>query len=135
MKLTPEEIKQWNDAVSQLTAICNKHCTEEEQCKNCPFNSMRFGEYGEPEYCAIRAGVLYTGERKVTPSDYLRNLKEKRLRSREMLAIVKSCITCHWRNKETNFCPELGMHIMAPDTKLCDQWKPRVDLFEMEQKP
>ena len=135
MKLTPEEIKQWNDAVSTITAICNKHCTEEEQCKDCPFNSMRFGEYGEPEYCGIRAGVLYTGEHKVTPSDYLRNMKEKRLRPRKLLAVAKNCITCYWLNKESNFCPELRIHIMLPDAKMCDQWKPRVDLFEMEQKP
>ena len=135
MNLTPEEIKQWNDAVSQLTAICNKHCTDEHQCADCPFDSMRFGEYGEPEFCGIRAGVLYRGEHMITPGDYLKNMKEKRLRNCEQWCLIKNCISCYWRNKKSNFCPELGMHIMAPDAKLCDQWKPRVDLFEMEQKP
>ena len=135
MNLSEEETKRWNESIGWITRICNKHYTEEHQCEDCPFDSLRFGEYGESDYCGIRSGVLYTGEHKVTPSNYLRNLKEKRLRSREQLAVVKNCITCHWRNKESNFCPELGMHIMFPDTKMCDQWKPRVDFFEMEQKP
>ena len=69
MKLSPEEIKQWNDAVSKLTATCNKHCTDECQCEDCPFDYMRFGEYGEPEFCGIRAGVLYRGEHTVTPDE------------------------------------------------------------------
>ena len=133
MKLTPEEIKQWNAAVGSITAICNKHCTEEQQCKDCPFNSMRFGEYGEPEYCAIRAGVLYKGEHELSPSDFLKNLKEERLRPYEKTTVIKSCKTCRWRNEETNYCPELGLHVANPEIRMCNRWDPRHDLFEKEQ--
>ena len=130
MKLTPEEIKQWNAAVGSITAICNKHCTEEQQCKDCPFNSMRFGEYGEPEFCGIRAGVLYRGEYMVSPEDYLKNLKESKLKPYDKLAIIRNCKTCHWRNKDTGFCPELGFCIMNPEIRKCDSWKPRSDIFD-----
>lgn len=135
MKLTPEEIKQWNDAINQLTAICNKHCTEENQCKGCPFNSMRFGEYGEPEYCAIRAGVLYKGEHELSPGDYLRNLREGCLRPYEKEVVIKSCKTCHWRNRDTNYCPELRLHVVNFEIRMCTRWAPRHDIFEMGQKP
>ena len=134
MKLNSEEIKQWNDAVSQLTAICNKHCTDGRQCEDCPFDYIRFGEYGEPEFCGIRAGVLYRGEHMVTPDDYLKNMKEKRLQSYEKETIIKSCVTCYWRNKDTNFCPELHLHIMNPEIRKCEKWKPRLDLFDKEQQ-
>ena len=133
MKLTPEEIKQWNDAVSAITAICNKHCTEEQQCEDCPFDSMRFGEYGEPEYCAVRAGVLYKGEYELSPDDYLRNLREGCLRSYEKEVVIKSCKTCFWRNKDTNYCPELRLYVANPEIRMCTRWAPRQDIFEKEK--
>ena len=130
MNLSEEEIKRWNESIGWITGICNRHCTEENQCKGCPFDALRFGEYGEPEFCGIRAGVLYRGEWMVTPDDYLRNLKEKRLRAYEKEVIIKNCVTCHWRDKKTNFCPELGLHVMSPDIRMCDNWIPRHDLFD-----
>ena len=135
MKLTPEEIKRWNEAVNTLTGICNNHCTEEKQCEDCPFDSMRFGNYGEPEYCGIRTGVLHRGASEISPEDYLKNLKEKRLRACEKWCLVKNCLSCYWRNKDTNFCPELMLHVQAPESRMCDKWKPRVDLFDKESQP
>jgi Fe-S-cluster-containing hydrogenase component 2 len=133
MKLSPEEIKKWNDAVSTLTAICNHHCTEKGCCEGCPFDALRFHDAsGERSWCPIGAAVLYEGAHRVRIEDFIQTELCPELHPAERREVVVSCKNCQNR-QDDGMCTIRQFRPLYPGHKLCDQWEPRADILKGNQ--